>query len=84
MKRLTGEELNEILGLHVKWLRGEPDGVRAKLIDVDLSMENLSGIDLTNACLKKCNIRKFQFVLRKYEICTIRGCEFTSCKFGLC
>ena len=48
MKRLTDEELKEILNLHEKWLRGEPGGVQAHLIDVDLSDNDLSGKDLRN------------------------------------
>lgn len=52
MKKLTDEELRNILNLHKRWLDGKANGVRAKLIDVDLSEENLSGIDLRDACLK--------------------------------
>lgn len=48
MKRMTGEELKNILDLHEKWLNGEPDGVQAELRDV-----NLSGIYLADKNLSK-------------------------------
>lgn len=52
MRRLTKEELKNILDLHEKWLNGEPDGVRAELRDVDLSYNNLSSKDLREVCLE--------------------------------
>lgn len=57
MKRLTNEELKNILALHKKWLNGESDGVRAELRDVDLSEENLSGIDLQKAILRNVSLK---------------------------
>lgn len=57
MKRLTGEELKNILDLHAKWLNGEPGGVQAYLIDVDLTgiylvNKNLSWAFLHHVILK--------------------------------
>lgn len=52
MKKMTDEELETILDLHAKWLRGESDGVRAELRDVDLSHNNLSSKDLREVCLE--------------------------------
>ena len=37
------EELQKILDLHKKWLKGEPDGVRADLRDANLRDAYLSG-----------------------------------------
>ena len=48
---MTKEKLNEILGLHTKWLRDEPGGVRANLSDADLSRAYLSGANLSGAYL---------------------------------
>ena len=42
---MTKEKLNEILGLHTKWLRDEPGGVRANLSDANLSYADLSGAE---------------------------------------
>lgn len=58
MKRLTDEELKNILDLHAKWLRGESGGVQACLIDVDLSYNDLSGKDLRNAYLGNVILKK--------------------------
>lgn len=57
MKRLTDEELKNILDLHAKWLNGEPGGVQAYLIDVDLTgiylvNKNLSWAFLHHVILK--------------------------------
>ena len=51
MKRLTKEELKNILDLHKKWLNGESDGVRAELCSIDLTCAKLSGADLSGAKL---------------------------------
>ena len=48
---MTKEKLNEILGLHTKWLRDEPGGVRANLCYADLSGANLSRANLSGANL---------------------------------
>lgn len=58
MKRLTDEELKNILDLHTKWLNGESDGVQAHLIDVDLSYNDLSGKDLRDAYLSNAILEK--------------------------
>ena len=58
MKKMTYEELANILNLHEKWLNGEPDGVRASLHDVDLTgvyliNRNLSWAFLRHVILKR-------------------------------
>ena len=53
---MTKEKLNEILGLHTKWLRDEPGGVRANLSGANLSGANLSGADLSYADLSGANL----------------------------
>ncbi|MED9880682.1 MAG: pentapeptide repeat-containing protein [Ruminococcus sp.] len=57
MKKMTDEELKNILNLHEKWLNGEPDGVQANLHDVDLTgiyliNKNLSWASLHHVILK--------------------------------
>jgi hypothetical protein len=48
MKKLTQEEINNILELHDKWLKGIDGGERANLEDADLMEANLTGANLTN------------------------------------
>ena len=48
---MTADELREILGLHVKWLRGEPDGKKADLRGANLDGANLDGANLRGADL---------------------------------
>ena len=66
MRKLTQEELNEIVRLHGMWLRYEEGGVRANLsganlidanlIDANLSGANLSGANLIDANLSGANL----------------------------
>src|SRR5581483_5077407 len=53
---MTADELREILGLHVKWLRGEPDGKKADLRGANLGGANLHGADLHGADLRGANL----------------------------
>ena len=51
MRKITEQELKEILEKHEKWLRREEDGERA-----DLSYADLSNVDLENANLYSANL----------------------------
>ena len=53
---MNREELNKILELHKKWLKGEPDGEKADLSDANLSDANLRGADLSDANLRGANL----------------------------
>ena len=53
---MTKEKLNEILGLHTKWLCDEPGGVRADLRDADLCSANLRRADLRGANLRGADL----------------------------
>ena len=55
---ITSEELQKILELHGKWLRGEDGGTRANLHDADLSRANLHDANLRGANLSGTNLRK--------------------------
>ena len=48
---MTPDELATILGLHQRWIRGEPGGKRANLSGAYLRGSNLSGADLVGANL---------------------------------
>ena len=57
MRRISKEELKNVLEDHQVWLRtNKKDGKRADLIHVDLSGANLTGADLTKADLTYSNL----------------------------
>ena len=56
MKKITQEELNEILEKHKKWLEDNEVGERADLSVADLSGANLSVADLSVADLSGANL----------------------------
>ena len=51
------KELDEILALHLKWLKDEPDGKRANLGGANLRGANLGGANLRGADLRGANLR---------------------------
>jgi uncharacterized protein YjbI with pentapeptide repeats len=56
MKTYKPEQLKEILELHQKWLNDEDGGIRANLIDANLSDANLTGANLIDANLTGANL----------------------------
>ena len=56
MKDITRDELNEILGKHNLWLKGDFNGARANLYGADLYEANLYGADLRGANLYGANL----------------------------
>ena len=56
LRIIPKEELKNILTLHVKWLLGEPDGIRANLRSADLRYANLRSADLRYANLSSANL----------------------------
>ena len=54
---MTQCDLNTIIQLHEKWLRGEPGGKKADLSYADLSYADLSGADLRGAGLSDADLR---------------------------
>ena len=54
---ISKEKLNEIIELHVKWLRGEKGGNYADLRGADLRGANLRGADLSDANLICADLR---------------------------
>ena len=49
--------ITEVLDLHAKWLRNEPDGKRANLVRADLRGADLYGADLERANLVRADLR---------------------------
>jgi len=56
MLKLTTQELQSILELHLKWLRNEEGGSRADLSGANLRDANLIGADLSRANLSDANL----------------------------
>ena len=56
MKRYTTDELQAILALHAKWVRGEQGGKRANLYRANLSGANLYRANLYGANLSGANL----------------------------
>lgn len=61
MKKLTSNELKEILDKHNKWLANEPDGECANLSDADLRGFCLRGVQLAGANLCSADLSEVDF-----------------------
>jgi len=55
-EKIISQEIEDILGLHEKWLYEEPGGKRADFSGKDLSGIDLSGIDLSGAAFYGANL----------------------------
>lgn len=56
MKKITQEQLNEVLRLHKLWLKDPQQGKKADLSRSDLSDANLSYTNLSHAILLGANL----------------------------
>ena len=56
MTKMTKTQLTDILKLHKRWLEGEPDGVRAYLVEANLEGANLVRANLEGANLEGANL----------------------------
>ncbi len=57
MRKITKDELQEILDKHQKWLKDEREGIRADLSNLNLWNADLSNSDLSNADLRNADLR---------------------------
>ena len=57
LRKITTEELKEILEKHLKWSNGDPYGRKADLRYADLSSADLRYADLSSADLRSANLR---------------------------
>ena len=55
---MTKEKLQEVLTLHLAWLKKQPNGVRANLSGADLYEANLSRANLSRADLSGANLSR--------------------------
>lgn len=91
MKKITQEELNEVLRLHELWDKDEEKGKRANLCGYDLSGLDLSSKHLENAnfegsncsytnfegsILRECNFRYVEAYRTNFRNCDLRGSDF--------
>ena len=63
MKSYTVDELKEICGKHIKWLRDEEGGERADLRGADLQGADLQGADLRGADLQDAKNSELAFAM---------------------
>lgn len=61
MKKLTQEQLDEVLRLHKLWVDVVPGGVRANLSGLDFTGANLTGADLTGVDFTGANLTDADF-----------------------
>jgi len=54
---MDAEQLKTIIANHLKWLRDEPNGIRANLTGANLRGADLTDADLTDANLRGANLR---------------------------
>lgn len=73
MYRKIKKHLNEIIELHSKWLKNDPEGVRADFSDADLRRANLSGVDLSMANFFSCNLSGANLAGTNLKGCTFEN-----------
>jgi len=80
MKKITKEDLKEILELHHKWLYDIDGGVRANLYDgglenADLRGADLIGADLEGAGLENADLRGADLIGADLRCANLRGAD---------
>lgn len=74
MKKHTKYELDEILRIHLLWLKDDQSGKMA-----DLSWANLSGADLSGSYLSRANLTNVQNdYLTSFFLCNVQKKGHTS------
>lgn len=94
---MNQRELDNILKLHVEWLKGNPNGVRADLSGANLSEADLYGANLRGAYLRRANLYRanlceanlcgadlFEANLCRANLCRAILCEADLCRADLC
>jgi hypothetical protein len=83
---MNAKELNEVLRLHMMWLREKPGGQQADLRsvilhNVDLSRANLTGADLRGADLRGANLRHADLSLASLSGADLEGTDLEGATF---
>lgn len=80
MKKITGDQLKEILRLHKLWLRNDPSGIRADLSFTDLTYANLTRANLTHAKLTGANLAHANLTHADLTRADLTGAKLTGAK----
>ena len=75
MKKITQEELKEILEKHKKWMLNEDGGERADLADTDLSYAVLQGANLQYANLRGANLQNADLARTYLRNADLKGAD---------
>ena len=81
MIQYTAEQIQTILDLHARWLRGEAEGRRADLSRADLSDADLSGADLRGADLRVAVLRDADLRGADLSRAVLRGADISHNQF---
>ena len=84
MRKISKEELKDILDKHNKWLNDEDGGERADLrgadlINANLTGANLRGADLMNADLRDADLRDADLIGADLSGANLRGAYLKKC-----
>ena len=80
MKKITKDELKEILRKHRLWLDNEPGGERANLCEADLYEANLYGANLRGADLRGANLCEADLYGANLREADLRGANLYGAK----
>ena len=80
MNRKIKKNLEEIIEKHRKWLRNDPEGVRADFSDADLQRVNLSGLDLSMANFFACDLSGANLTGTNLKGCTFENAVVKNAK----
>ena len=77
LKKISNEELKNILELHKKWLNNEKGGKRADLSYVDLAGVDLTNVDLSYADLKGANLSYTKLINAKLKGTNLKDADLS-------
>ena len=77
MRKLTQQEVNEIIAKHLKWLRKENDGERADFSNTDLSYIDFSYRNLSRSIFYHANLYKTNFYKADLFRSNLCGADFS-------
>ena len=75
MRKITTEELKEILDKHRQWLIDHDDGERANLSNVDLCNVNLYGVNLAYANMQDADLRWVDLQCANLQYANLRNAD---------
>lgn len=86
LKRITQEELNEILDKHERWFDNKPGGEQAdlsnkNLSNLDISDRQLHFINFNNSDLSYSKLLRSRFDYANFENCKLKCCNMKMTKF---